>query len=316
MIRKLVLLTIAGALLIFLGTFLYFRHYQNLPEFAVPLLSEAKIPAKGEKVIVFAPHCDDETLGVGGYIAKSVKNGADVVVVLMTNGDGHRFSSIEEFRKIYPNANNYIQSGYTRQEESKKALEILGVKDENILFLGYPDGGLKELLFSNFNVPYQSPYTKQSSSPYNNSYHQNVVYTGGNLENDLLGILKKYQPQIVITTSQFDIHSDHAATGIFVQKAVDKIDPPIDGQKPTIYYYLIHFRHFPSPKGLHSDRMLVPPAKLITISDGVLKVSLDKETLDLKEKALSEYKSQLRVPTLKNVMESFLRQNELLFTPK
>ena len=309
MIKKLVILITASALLIVLCTFFYFHEYQNLPEFAVPLLIEAKIPEKGEKIIIFAPHCDDETLGVGGYITKSVKNGADVIVVLITNGDGHRFSSMREFNKIYPNSNDYIKSGYARQEESKKALEILGVKDENILFLGYPDLGIKELLNQNFTVLYKSSYTKQSSTPYNNSYNQNVTYTGQNLENDISKILKKYQPQVVVTTSQSDTHPDHSATGVFVAKAVEKINSSI-----IIYSYLIHFRHFPSPKGLHKDRPLSPPAKLITTSDGVLKVSLDQETLNLKEKALLEYKSQLKVPTLKNLMESFIRQNELLFT--
>lgn len=310
MIKKWVLLIIASILLVILGTFIYFRAYQNLPEFAVPLLTEAKIPEKGEKVIVFAPHSDDETLGVGGYIAKSIKNGADVIVVLVTNGDGHRFSSMEEFKTIYPDAVDYIKSGYVRQEESKKALEILGVKDENIIFLGFPDSGLKELLNQNFNTPFQSPHTKQSFSPYNNSYQKNVSYTGENLENNILEILKKYNPQVVVATSQSDTHADHSATGVFVAKAVEKIS----SQKPTIYYYLIHFRHFPSPKGLHSDKVLAPPARLITISNGVLKVSLGQEALDFKEKALLEYKSQLKVPILNSLMKSFLRQNELLFT--
>lgn len=312
MIKKILILAVAAGILIFLGAFLYFREYQNLPEFAMPLLSEAKISGPGEKIIIFAPHSDDETLGAGGYIARSIKNGAEVIVVLITNGDGHRFSSMEEFKKLYPNSEDYIKSGLSRQEESKKALAILGVKPENIIFLGYPDLGLKELLKNNWQNAYQSPYTKRDSSPYENSYHQNVSYTGENLQNDMIDLLKKYNPTIVIASSQSDIHSDHAATGVFVQKAVEKIDK----QKPAVYYYLIHFRHFPNPKGLHQDRMLSSPAKLIGVSDGILKVSLDQETLNLKERALNEYKSQLKVPMLKNLMESFLRQNELLFTSK
>lgn len=310
MIKKVLLIIITSVLLVILGVFLYFRLYQNLPDFAVPLLTEVRIPGPGEKVIVFAPHSDDETLGAGGFINKSIKNGADVIVVIVTNGDGHRFSSMEEFKKLYPNANNYIESGYNRQEESKRALEILGVKDENILFLGYPDAGLKNLLNKNWQSSYESPYTKTSSSPYNNSYHQNVIYTGQNLQNDIIEILKKYNPTIVIATSQSDTHPDHAAVGVFVAKAVEKIDQT----KPQIYYYLIHFRHFPSPKGLHEERPLSPPAKLIKVSNGVLKVSLDQATINLKAQAVGEYKSQLKSPFLKQLMQGFIKQNELLFS--
>ncbi|MCL5410852.1 MAG: PIG-L family deacetylase [Patescibacteria group bacterium] len=312
MIKKLALLIVASALLVILGTFLYFRVYQNLPESAVPLLQEAKVPGKGEKVIIFAPHPDDETLATGGLIAKALQNGAEVKVVIVTNGDGYLFSTMRDYKKIHPGSQDYIQEGYRREGESKRALKILGLEETNVYFLGYPDMGLKKLLSDFYQSPYKSPTTKSSQTPYSTSYRQNASYTGENLQADMADIIKKFSPEVIIASSSLDIHPDHAATGIFVQKAVDKIS----GQKPTIYYYLIHFRHFPSPKGLHSDRMLTPPAKLITISDGVLKVSLDKETLDLKERALLEYKSQLRVPTLKNVMESFLRQNELLFTLK
>jgi len=311
MIKKIFLIFSASFLLILLGIFLYFHKYQNLPEFAFSLLPEARIPAKNEKMIIFAPHADDETLGLGGFMAKAIQNGAEVIVVLVTNGDGHRFSSMEEFRKIYPNSQDYIQSGYTRQEEAKKALGILGVKSENIYFLGYPDLGIKELLDKNWLTPYQSPYTKQSSSPYNNSFHQNVSYTGENLQNDILAIIQKYQPEMVVTTLPQDIHPDHRATGNFVRKAVEKLSEP----KPKIAFYLIHFRHFPNPKGWHKDRLLTPPMKLIKPYE-FSKISLDQKTLDLKEKAFLEYKSQLKSPFLKKLMISFLRQNELLFVPK
>lgn len=307
MIKKLLVILIGAALIILLGVFLYFREYQNLPEFAIPLLSEVKVPAQGEKLIVFAPHTDDETLGAGGLISKSVQNGAEVIVVLITNGDGHRFSSMEEFKKLYPNADDYVKSGYLRQDESKKALEILGVKDENIIFLGYPDSGIKELLNKNWQTPFESPYTKKNYSPYNNSYQKNVSYTGKNLEKDISDIILKYSPTMVVATSPLDMHSDHAATGEFVKKVFEKMD----GNKPQLYYYLIHFRHFPSPKGLHKDAMLAPPAKLVQFSSGILKLSLDSQTIDLKQKAVNEYESQLKSPLLKSLMEGFVRQNEI-----
>ena len=36
-----------------------------------------ELPAKGESVLVIAPHCDDETLGAGGMIAEATRNARD-----------------------------------------------------------------------------------------------------------------------------------------------------------------------------------------------------------------------------------------------
>lgn len=310
MIKRLLLFFVVGVILVLAGTLLYFHQYQSLPEFAISLVSEAKIPGPKDKVIVFAPHPDDEILATGGLIYQAIKNGAEVYVVIVTCGDGYRFSSMEEFKKFYPTVDDYVNYGYARQEESKMALEILGVKQENILFLGYPDLGLKHLLDENWKIPYDSPYSKESASPYANSYTANVSYTGENLQNDIVSILEKYQPTMVAATSEFDIHPDHAATSEFVKKAVEKMAGP----KPVLDYFLVHFRHFPNPKGLHRDRMLLPPLKLLGLGHKVFKVTLDQKTIDLKEKALAQYQSQLKVPFAKREFYCFLRQNELLFS--
>lgn len=307
MIKKIVIIIIAVGLLILVGVFGYFRAFQNLPDFAVSLLSEMNLPAVGQKVLIIAPHTDDEVLGAGGFIASSIKNGAAVTVVITTNGDGHRFSSMEEFRKLYPSAQDYIQSGYSRQKESQKALAILGVDEKNIIFLGYPDLGLKNLLGKNWQKSYRSSYTKSNASPYNNSFHRDVSYTGENLTADLAQILKQITPDIIIVSSPDDIHPDHAAASAFLDRALEK-----NGLKqPPIYYYLIHYHHFPSPKGYHPSRLLSPPTRLIKLSNNWQKFMLDEETLTLKSKALRQYQSQLKVPFLHSLMDSFLRQNEL-----
>jgi hypothetical protein len=41
-----------------------------------------------DRLLVIAPHCDDETLGAGGTIAQARRQGLAVRVVFMTNGDG------------------------------------------------------------------------------------------------------------------------------------------------------------------------------------------------------------------------------------
>lgn len=81
------------------------------------------------KVLVFAPHPDDETIGCGGTIAKIIKGGGDVVIVWMTSGelgtkDHHRNGELAN----------------VREREAKKVATTLGVK--SYYFLRQPDSFL------------------------------------------------------------------------------------------------------------------------------------------------------------------------------
>jgi LmbE family N-acetylglucosaminyl deacetylase len=81
------------------------------------------------KVMVFAPHPDDELVGCGGSIAKHVKLGNNVHVVYMTSGDaGNMKYKKEELASI-------------REAEALRGLNIIGVKNSH--FLRSKDGYLE-----------------------------------------------------------------------------------------------------------------------------------------------------------------------------
>lgn len=301
-----IILAVVIIVIILIGLTVYYFKYPTLPEFTYPLIPSLDLSQSPQNILIFSPHCDDEILGSGGLIAQSIKRGDKVVVVLITNGDGHRYTTFEEFKKIYPKPEDYINVGYKRQQESIAALEKVGLYQNNIIFLGYPDSGIDELLHKYYNQPYLSPYTKQSSSPYSNSYHENVLYTGQNLASDISNIIKIFSPTVIVAPSSDDSHPDHAATAQFVRRAVK------DSNQKVIYLsYLVHYNRYPYPKGFHTDRYLMPPARLIKFSDDWRSYNLDPETVKQKEGALSAYQSQLKDSLLKNIMESFLRRNEL-----
>jgi len=308
MIKKIALIVIGVLLLAGIGTFFYLYHFQNMPEFSLSLLTEIPKAQRGEKILIFSPHNDDEVLGAGGYIHDCVAAGANVTVVFLTNGDGHHYSSSEEFHRLYPTPDEYIQSGYTRQNESKNALKTLGINDNNIIFLGYPDGGLDQLLNKNWDSVYESKYTKHTTSPYNNSYTKDVSYTGANVNNDIVKILNQINPDIILVTNPKDTNQDHAATSQFVTNVLTTYDKS-SGKKPVLYYYLIHYWHFPYPKGYHEGDYLMPPMRLLF--QNWQKYSLSDTTENTKKQALTEYSSQLKVPMLKGLMEGFVKKNEL-----
>ena len=71
------------------------------------------------RVLVFAPHADDETLAMGGTIAKYVNNRIEIHVAIFTGPS-------ENKARNHP----FLEEGYLKKirDESKKSLEILGVK--------------------------------------------------------------------------------------------------------------------------------------------------------------------------------------------
>ncbi len=77
-----------------------------------------------QKLLVIAPHADDEVFGCAGTMAKVKSLGGEVYVVVVSVGDIEQYTghSIE------------MQTGKTRKEEFLKALEIVGVDDYDILF--------------------------------------------------------------------------------------------------------------------------------------------------------------------------------------
>lgn len=92
-----------------------------------PLADPASLP---NRVLVFAPHADDEILGCGGLLALLTSRGNDVRVVIVS--DGAAGAEVGERDRVRA----------TREKESKTAGELLGVSDHR--FLGFRDGALSE----------------------------------------------------------------------------------------------------------------------------------------------------------------------------
>jgi len=80
------------------------------------------------RVLVFAAHQDDESIGMGGTIYKHAQGGDQVKVVFMTDGSG---GSLD----IGPKELSGI-----REEEARNACRLLGVAE--VEFLGFMDGFL------------------------------------------------------------------------------------------------------------------------------------------------------------------------------
>ena len=89
------------------------------------------LPPDAKRVLILAPHPDDETLGCGGTISLYTSKGVEVHLVVISDGKGisHEFSGKD------------IDIVALRKREAVDASKILGIHRTH--FLNFPDGELK-----------------------------------------------------------------------------------------------------------------------------------------------------------------------------
>lgn len=145
------------------------------------------------RLLVFAPHPDDETLATGELIQLALAAGAAVRVVFATDGDNNPWPQRWSERRWHIGAADRARWGSRRRSEALVALAELGVGAESARFLGWPDLGLTE-----------------------------------NLERDdtaidtLAAEIGSFQPTHVAMPSLHDRHPDHGALRVMVELAIRK----------------------------------------------------------------------------------------------
>jgi LmbE family N-acetylglucosaminyl deacetylase len=90
--------------------------------------------AQPRKLMAVLAHPDDESLGVGGTLAKYAAEGVDVFLVTATRGDGGRFRGLRSDDRQHPGREAL---GQIRENELRAAAKVLGVRDVSVL--GYHD---------------------------------------------------------------------------------------------------------------------------------------------------------------------------------
>lgn len=302
-------LLIIGVLGIFLSTY-YFFFYVFVPSSYIYVQEHtiAQFPAlkKTDRITVIAPHLDDEGLGVGGLLAEARKMDIPVSVIFMTNGDANYFGADLKYKTALPDAQEYLDYGKTRQYEALSATYRLGIPNQDVYFMGLPDRGLGEILSpAHYDVPYTSPYTKVSSSPYTLTAIPHLPYTGKASMTGLTDLINKTQPTIIFAPLLQDQHPDHAATGQYVKT----IYPDIKNS-PHTYLYLVHYPKFPVPHGINPQAPLVPPPRLSSLAWE--SIPLPADIVEIKRQSVEDYASQIAIPQVRQLLRGLVRKNELV----
>ena len=106
------------------------------------------VPAftSGSRLLLFAPHPDDESLACSILLQRAVRAGATVRVVYVTDGDDNPWPQRVLERKWRLNANDRRRWGKLRRTEALAALRVLGVNSSAARFLALPDQKLTATL--------------------------------------------------------------------------------------------------------------------------------------------------------------------------
>ena len=99
---------------------------------ALPRVTPEELRPAG-RVVVVAPHPDDETLGAGGTLAAWAATGLPVTVVAVTDGEASHPGS--------PTLRPDELAG-RRHAERRRALAALGLPEAAVVRAGLPDGGV------------------------------------------------------------------------------------------------------------------------------------------------------------------------------
>lgn len=271
------------------------------------------ILSRNTRLMVFSPHPDDESLGAGGLIQRVLGKGGRVKVVFMTSGDGFT-EGIEKARHLsHPAAIEYRKYGNEREKEALKALAVLGLKKNEVIFLGFPDAVLSNLIrkFSSDPGKYTSPFTLINHPPVPEIILRHTDYNGRDVIKEIIWELAHFRPNLVATTPSEGQHPDHCATHYFVEKALAEMGRKDSTSKPRVLDFLIHFKRWPMDTAAGS--CVSPPEgfpnKAHEKGTKWVSLPLSPKEIETKRRAILEYHTQMLI--MDSYMLSFVRPNEL-----
>jgi len=215
----------------------------------------------GRRLLVVAPHPDDEVLAAGAVIARARREGDDVDVVVATDGD------VGVDRTRAPDL------GRARQEETRRALAVLDVPPASIEFLGYADETLAAAWSERWVAARRGEVDVPSTA----------------LIDALGASLRAARPDTVFIPLPLDEHPDHGALGRFSLLAI-LAEAARPG--PRVLGYVVHGGgRWPACRVIAGDVPAVPPG--CAGFPRWVALSLDPGAVAGKQALIREYRTQL-----------------------
>lgn len=173
------------------------------------IASEPELPvfSTQTRLLVVAPHPDDETIAAGLLIQQVQAAGGEVQILLLTAGDNNPWPQRWVERRVRIRRADRERWGHRRHVEMVQALQLLELPRSALQALGWPDMGVTDCLL-------QAENTAVST---------------------LAAAIGQFRPSLIAMPSLDDRHPDHGAAHVLVRLA-------LAGQtrSPQLLTYLVH----------------------------------------------------------------------------
>ena len=212
-----------------------------------------------ERILVLAPHPDDETLATGGLIQEALALEVPVRVCFFTMGDNNEIAFLftRKHPVLMPGAVRSM--GTLRQNEALAAATQLGLPTNEVVFLGYPDYGTLAIWNRHWRTtpPFRSMLTRVNAVPYPRALTPGSAYAGEDILDDLEEVIRDFQPTHIFVSHPADHNVDHRALYLFTRVALWDLEP--EGLHSELLPCPVHFTQWPEPRRYHPLSPAFPP---------------------------------------------------------
>lgn len=260
-----------------------------------------------DRVLVLAPHPDDESLGCGGVLHDAVAAGVPAHVAFLTNGDANELSFLVWQKHPVVTRGGALTMGRLRGQEAVRAATALGLPADAVTLLGYPDAGTMPMWTDGWGAapPHRSLITRVSAVPYETALRPGAAYKPAEVIRDLQTVLRRVRPTRVFVSHPADAHSDHRAWYVYARAALWET-PELPA--PTIHPFLIHHAHWPT-EAINPPATPLEPPPLLGSEIAWMRRPLTAGAQEAKRRALEAHATQMAYS--KRFMLGFVRANEL-----
>jgi len=175
---------------------------------------EALLKRPDARLMVLAPHPDDESLAAGGLIQRALAYGVPIDVVFISDGENNPWPQRLLERRVWIGARQRLAWGRRRRAEADAALRALGAESVNVHRLGWPDGGVTWMLLDDI----------------------------GSMLASMRELIERGRPTLLVLPDLVDRHPDHSAMHVLLEMALQTLPA---GTKPECLGYLLHGRSRP-----------------------------------------------------------------------
>jgi LmbE family N-acetylglucosaminyl deacetylase len=159
------------------------------------------------RLLVVAPHPDDETIAAGLLIQQVQAAGGEVRILLLTAGDNNPWPQRWLERRVQIRDADRQRWGRRRHAEIAQALQLLGLPPSALHALGWPDMGVTDCL----------------------------LQPGNTAVSTLAAVIGQFRPSLIAMPSLDDRHPDHGAAHVLVRLALAGQTTPAQ-----LLTYLVH----------------------------------------------------------------------------